>query len=149
MAAMVQEHPRLNNCLSWTGRSSEDSVRYNISRVVFAVPYWLFCSNGPYMDYVAGILTKFPRWREERLPPPRVNQSEVNEYLLLLQMMLKSLRPFPRAVRQSGTYTYVILSLTLSSISQLVPVLQWIWISSHGPTASLMLPYAVAMMWVV
>lgn len=30
-----------------------------------------------YMKYVSQILEKLPKWREERLPPPRVNQSEV------------------------------------------------------------------------
>lgn len=29
------------------------------------------------MKYVSDILEKLPSWREERLPPPRVNQSEV------------------------------------------------------------------------
>ncbi|KAF8887975.1 hypothetical protein CPB84DRAFT_1684385 [Gymnopilus junonius] len=64
--------------------------------------------DGPYMNYVSDILAKFPTWREERLPPPRVNQSEYDK-----------------------------VGLTL---------LQWIWVSAHGPTASLMLPYAVALM---
>ena len=30
-----------------------------------------------YMKYVSQILENLPTWREERLPPPRVNQSEV------------------------------------------------------------------------
>ncbi|KAF8971500.1 armadillo-type protein [Flammula alnicola] len=64
--------------------------------------------NSPYMSYVSDILEKFPIWREERLPPPRVNQSEYDK-----------------------------VGLTL---------LQWIWVSAHGPTACLMFPYAVAMM---
>ena len=30
-----------------------------------------------YMKYISQILERLPTWREERLPPPRVNQSEV------------------------------------------------------------------------
>ncbi|KAF8807254.1 hypothetical protein BYT27DRAFT_7189352 [Phlegmacium glaucopus] len=32
-----------------------------------------------YMKYVSQILEKLPKWREERLPPPRVNQSEYDK----------------------------------------------------------------------
>jgi len=31
------------------------------------------------MKFVSEILEKLPQWREERLPPPRVNQSEVTQ----------------------------------------------------------------------
>lgn len=40
--------------------------------------------NG-YMKYVSQILEKFPKWREERLPPPRVNQSEVMINVLIFR----------------------------------------------------------------
>ncbi|KDR84826.1 hypothetical protein GALMADRAFT_233236 [Galerina marginata CBS 339.88] len=64
--------------------------------------------DAPYMNYLSAILEKFPKWREERLPPPRVNQSEYDK-----------------------------VGLTL---------LQWIWVSAHGPAACLVFPYAIAMM---
>ena len=38
-----------------------------------------------YMKYVSQILEKLPKWREERLPPPRVNQSEVMTSLLIFR----------------------------------------------------------------
>ena len=38
-----------------------------------------------YMKYVSQILEKLPKWREERLAPPRVNQSEVIISLLILR----------------------------------------------------------------
>ncbi|KAF9474298.1 hypothetical protein BDN70DRAFT_884955 [Pholiota conissans] len=42
--------------------------------------------KSPYMQYVSDILHKFPQWREERLAPPRVNQSEYDKVgLTLLQ----------------------------------------------------------------
>jgi proteasome activator subunit 4 len=37
--------------------------------------------TAPYMKFVSEILEKLPQWREERLPPPRVNQSEVTHLL--------------------------------------------------------------------
>jgi hypothetical protein len=44
-------------------------------------PVYLFVKFQPrenvYMKYVSQILERLPTWREERLPPPRVNQSEV------------------------------------------------------------------------
>jgi proteasome activator subunit 4 len=60
--------------------------------------------NAPFMNYLSDILAKLPQWKEQRLPPPRVSQSEYDK-----------------------------VGLTL---------LQWIWISAHGPTACLVLPYA-------
>lgn len=38
---------------------------------------YLHARTAPYMKFVSEILEKLPQWREERLPPPRVNQSEV------------------------------------------------------------------------
>lgn len=61
-----------------------------------------------YMSRVSAILEKLPKWRDERLSPPRVSQSEYDK-----------------------------VGLTL---------LQWIWISAHGPQACLVFPYIVPMM---
>lgn len=60
------------------------------------------------MSRVSAILEKLPKWRDERLSPPRVSQSEYDK-----------------------------VGLTL---------LQWIWISAHGPQACLVFPYIVPMM---
>jgi hypothetical protein len=35
------------------------------------------CREALYIDRVDEILRQLPKWREERLPPPRVSQSEV------------------------------------------------------------------------
>lgn len=32
------------------------------------------------MGHIEKILEQMPRWREQRLPPPRVSQSEVNYF---------------------------------------------------------------------
>ncbi|TFK41322.1 hypothetical protein BDQ12DRAFT_768249 [Crucibulum laeve] len=61
-----------------------------------------------FLDRVNKILERLPKWREERLPPPRSTHSEYDK-----------------------------VGLTL---------LQWIWVSAHGPHACLIFPYIVPMM---
>lgn len=39
------------------------------------------------MGHIEEILKEMPKWREERLPPPRVSQSEVG---LLIQFLVTS-----------------------------------------------------------
>lgn len=34
-----------------------------------------------HINRINEILVQFPKWREERLPPPRVSQSEVSTFL--------------------------------------------------------------------
>jgi hypothetical protein len=43
------------------------------------------------MKYVSQILERLPTWREERLPPPRVNQSEVMISFVNSSRKLKSI----------------------------------------------------------
>ncbi|CAA7258771.1 unnamed protein product [Cyclocybe aegerita] len=44
--------------------------------------------DAPFMGYVVDTMEKLPKWREERLPPPRVNQSEYDKVgLTLLQWL--------------------------------------------------------------
>ncbi|KAF5337321.1 hypothetical protein D9611_003207 [Ephemerocybe angulata] len=61
-----------------------------------------------YQGHVASAVENLLKWREERLPPPRVNQSEYDK-----------------------------VGLT---------ILQWLWISAHGPPAHLIIPYVVSLM---
>ncbi|KAI0961210.1 hypothetical protein AcV7_000369 [Taiwanofungus camphoratus] len=61
-----------------------------------------------YMNRILQIVDQFPKWKEERLPPPRVSQSQYDK-----------------------------VGLTL---------LQWIWEFSHGPQATLILPYAITLL---
>jgi proteasome activator subunit 4 len=35
-------------------------------------------SDAKYLPHIVNILDQFPTWREERLPPPRVSQSEAS-----------------------------------------------------------------------
>jgi len=37
-------------------------------------------SKTRYMAHIEKILEQMPKWREQRLPPPRVSQSEVNDF---------------------------------------------------------------------
>ena len=46
------------------------------------------------MKYVSQILGKLPKWREERLPPPRVSQSEV----MISHYLFEKLKLIGRAV---------------------------------------------------
>jgi proteasome activator subunit 4 len=84
--------------------------------------------EGRYMDRIRHITAQFPVWKEERLPPPRTSQSEVNHGLcpLMLRWLI------------SGQYDKVGLTL-----------LQCIWIAAHGQQATLMFPHAITMLWVL
>ncbi len=45
-------------------------------------------SKAQYMGRIEDILKKMPKWREERLPPPRVSQSEVNATFMITGRLL-------------------------------------------------------------
>lgn len=57
---------------------------------IYGMVYFVFAaqnsdkniSEAKYLDRVLSILDKMPQWREERLPPPRVSQSEVRFHLI-------------------------------------------------------------------
>lgn len=42
----------------------------------------IFGRQAMYLKYVNEVAQQFPKWREERLPPPRVNQSQVRRSIL-------------------------------------------------------------------
>jgi hypothetical protein len=56
---------------------------YETTYVVFVlIPIYLSVyREALYLDRINEILRQLPRWREERLPPPRVSQSEVSTYI--------------------------------------------------------------------
>lgn len=75
LAAMVPLHSRLFSCMSGVERSSAYSVGSfrsgdNGTDFTYSRDPW-------YMSRVSAILEKLPKWRVERLSPPRVSQSEV------------------------------------------------------------------------
>lgn len=80
------------------------------------------------MDRIMQIVEQLPHWRNERLPPPRVSQSQYDKVGL--------------------TSTSYNSTSGARNISDHHAVLQWIWEFSHGPQANLILPYAVALMYV-
>ncbi|EIN13635.1 hypothetical protein PUNSTDRAFT_94829 [Punctularia strigosozonata HHB-11173 SS5] len=73
-----------------------------------ATPDPLKFREAKFMPHLSHIMQQLPKWREERLPPPRVNQSQYDK-----------------------------VGLTL---------LQWLWVSSHGPQAPLVFPYSIALL---
>ncbi|EMD41612.1 hypothetical protein CERSUDRAFT_110183 [Gelatoporia subvermispora B] len=68
----------------------------------------LHIREAKYMDRILQIAQQLPLWKQERLPPPRVSQSQYDK-----------------------------VGLTL---------LLWIWDSSHGAQAPLVLPYTIALL---
>lgn len=61
---------------------SKDPLRIRFAAKLYYFPGWFSLSSifseGLYVERIEGILRQFPKWREERLPPPRVSQSEVS-----------------------------------------------------------------------
>jgi len=96
---------------------------------------YLYFRTAPYMKFVSVILAKLPQWREERLPPPRVNQSEV------------TLPPFsivPNGIWQLNLLSMINLAWLVNqaitcglSVLTVLLVLHWIWISTHLALSSL------------
>ncbi|KAH9947705.1 ARM repeat-containing protein [Amylocystis lapponica] len=68
----------------------------------------LHIRDAKYIDRTVELAEQLPKWKEERLPPPRVSQSQYDK-----------------------------VGLTM---------LQWIWDCSHGPQATLVFPYIIALL---
>jgi hypothetical protein len=50
-------------------------------------------SRGIYKEQLGKIIELFPQWREERLPPPRVSQSQVSHnHLIVFFLTLNALQ---------------------------------------------------------
>lgn len=64
------------NSMSRIIRSSTDSVGYTTVTITLTL-LTLRRSEAKYGDRVGTILNQLLVWKEERLPPPRVNQSKV------------------------------------------------------------------------
>ncbi|KAF5375146.1 hypothetical protein D9758_000062 [Tetrapyrgos nigripes] len=79
-----------------------------------------------YQDRISQFLVQLPKWKEERLPPPRVSLSEV-----------RARRYVNDDDETNPMQQYDKVGLTL---------LQWIWVSAYGAQACLTFPYAVSMM---
>lgn len=123
-------------------RPTADSASF--ASYIYSLWAYLHFRTAPYMSFISDIFVKLPQWREERLPPPRVNQSEVP---ILLTRSLSGL-----TANRLSTIKLVWLvneaNTPVLPVLTVLSVLQWIWVSAHVPTACLVFPYAVAMMWV-
>jgi len=77
-----------------------------------------------YLENVVAMVQKLPEWKEQRLPPPRTNQSQYDKVGLTREYCDVSRAPHPEAT----------------------PVLLWMWTMSHGPMAPLMFKYIKPML---
>ena len=77
MAALETFNRKFFGGLQRRARSTANSVRFAFPVYPLLELTDMVCRTAPYTKFVSEILAKLPQWREERLPPPRVNQSEV------------------------------------------------------------------------
>ena len=77
-----------------------------------------------YLENVVAMVKKLPEWKEQRLPPPRTNQSQYDKVGLTCECFNVSKQLYAKAMQ----------------------VLLWMWTMSHGPMAPLMFKYIMPML---
>lgn len=86
----------------------------------------LYRSKARYETQVSELAIQLPVWKQERLPPPRVSQSQYDKVGL-------TRKHHTNANRRSQILTFF-------------QVLQWIWTAAHGPHPNLVFPYVLILL---
>ena len=82
------------------------------------------CRSARYLENAVAMVQKLPEWKEQRLPPPRTNQSQYDK-VGLTRKCFNELR---------------------NLATEAMAVLLWMWTMSHGPMAPLMFKYIMPML---
>ena len=84
-------------------------------------------SEARYIARISQIVGQLPAWRGERLPPPRVSQSQYDKVGLTSEFQIRAY---------------------CCSSAERHTVLQWVWDFAHGPQAPLIFPYIIVLLYV-
>src|SRR4051812_8075611 len=98
------------------------------------------------MDVFMKVLDRLREWRDRRLPPPRVSQSEVSKDIQICNSYVLTLGKQYDKIGLTRVFLRLLHDIFWVLLQNLV--LQWIWAVSHSAQASLLFPYIIPMMFV-